>query len=488
MNYILGTILESKITGVEKAQINRLKLFKQQGIPSKCVYVKWNPYLYTYAKQHQIENDVFTMYDYFQKTINYKKTKQMNWLQYWEKSCKYTLKFVENSNDVRIYDEEQFIMYAHFLDKQYRNLNYVNYFDHQRRKVKRELFDGRGFLSCSRILGEGQRIVLENYFTADGKIVIQKYFEDIKGKNTLTKVVLYEGQHQQYFDSEDELVHYFLKQLCKNRNQLILDRPHELGNVIAELPNEIPVIAVLHSTHLTGNEVKSFYKSVFNHLKRYKSIVVSTDKQRRDIADYIENEIQVVNIPVGFVDNIPNNIDFNSKEKRHIVSVARLVENKQIKHQIEVIKRLVEKYPDIQLNIYGHGNGLAEYQQLVEKYQLLNHIKFHGFKTQVSEAIANAQLMLSTSKMEGFGLAILESLSLGTPVISYDVDYGPAELIQDGFNGYLVSEGDIDQMVEKVDLLLSDSQKMEQFSMNSIQSAQHFNMTTVGNKWRNILN
>ncbi len=41
MNYILGTILESKITGVEKAQINRLKLFKQHGISSKCVYVKW---------------------------------------------------------------------------------------------------------------------------------------------------------------------------------------------------------------------------------------------------------------------------------------------------------------------------------------------------------------------------------------------------------------------------------------------------------------
>ncbi len=43
--------------------------------------------------------------------------------------------------------------------------------------------------------------------------------------------------------------------------------------------------------------------------------------------------------------------------------------------------------------------------------------------------------MLSTSKMEGFGLAILESLSVGTRVISYDVDYGPSELIQDGFNG-----------------------------------------------------
>ncbi|HAR2853137.1 TPA: glycosyltransferase [Staphylococcus argenteus] len=201
----------------------------------------------------------------------------------------------------------------------------------------------------------------------------------------------------------------------------------------------------------------------------------------------IENEIPVVNIPVGHVENPPNNIDFNNKVKGHIISVARLVENKQIKHQIEVIKRLVEKYPDIQLNIYGHGNGLAEYQQLVEKYQLVRHVKFHGFKTQVSEAIAKAQLMLSTSKMEGFGLAILESLSLGTPVISYDVDYGPAELIQDGFNGYLVSEGDIDKMVEKVDQLLNDSQKIEQFSLNSIQSAQQFNTTTVGMKWQNIL-
>ena len=83
--------------------------------------------------------------DYFQKQSIIKRQKQVNWIQYWEKSCRYTLKFVENSNDVRIYDEEQFIMYAHFLDKQYHQLNYVNYFDHKRRKVKRELYDGRGF-------------------------------------------------------------------------------------------------------------------------------------------------------------------------------------------------------------------------------------------------------------------------------------------------------------------------------------------------------
>ena len=89
-----------------------------------------------------------------------------------------------------------------------------------------------------------------------------KIFRRYKRENTLTKVVLNEDQHQQFFDTEDELVQYFLHQLCKNNDQIILDRPHELGNVIAGLNQSIPVIVVLHSTHLsgTGNGIKSFIK------------------------------------------------------------------------------------------------------------------------------------------------------------------------------------------------------------------------------------
>ncbi len=95
------------------------------------------------------------------------------------------------------------------------------------------------------------------------------------------------------------------------------------------------------------------------------------------------------------------------------------------------------------------------------------------------------------SKWSGFGLAILtQLLSVGTYilVISYDIHYGPSELIQDGFNGYLVPKGDINQMVEKVDQLLNNTQKLQQFSINSIESAQQYNATTISTKWQNILN
>ncbi|MBO8517873.1 glycosyltransferase, partial [Staphylococcus aureus] len=80
------------------------------------------------------------------------------------------------------------------------------------------------------------------------------------------------------------------------------------------------------------------------------------------------------------------------------------------------------------------------YRQLVEDYHLSEHVKFHGFKTHINEEIAKAELMLSTSKMEGFSLALLESLAHGVPVISYDIKYGPNELITPDFNGYLITK------------------------------------------------
>lgn len=89
-----------------------------------------------------------------------------------------------------------------------------------------------------------------------------KIFRRYKREKHAHKVILNEDQHQQFFDTEDELVQYFLHQLCKNNDQIILDRPHELGNVIAGLNQSIPVIVVLHSTHLadTGNGIKVFIK------------------------------------------------------------------------------------------------------------------------------------------------------------------------------------------------------------------------------------
>ena len=72
-----------------------------------------------------------------------------------------------------------------------------------------------------------------------------------------------------------------------------------------------------------------------------------------------------------------------------------------------------------------------------------------GFLSQLDQEYSDAYLSLITSNMEGFSLALLESLSHGVPVISYDIKYGPSELISPDINGYLIPKNDEDALLKK---------------------------------------
>ena len=117
----------------------------------------WNRYLTDTASNYITNEDYINMYDYFQESTNVMSIFSKNWLHYWEEECGYTVRDVHQANDVRVYDGENFIMYAHFSDDTLRKIDYINYFDTSRRKIKRELYDTRGFLSCTRILSTDQK-------------------------------------------------------------------------------------------------------------------------------------------------------------------------------------------------------------------------------------------------------------------------------------------------------------------------------------------
>ena len=148
MYYFVGNNIGHKTAGIEKAMINRLNLFKAYHYQAKILLLAWNRYLTQTASQYINSEDYINMYDYFQEASNVTSVFSKNWIHYWRNECGYTIKPVSETNDVRIYDQQQFIMYTHFADEAYQKIDYINYFDTSRRKIKRELYDTRGFLSC----------------------------------------------------------------------------------------------------------------------------------------------------------------------------------------------------------------------------------------------------------------------------------------------------------------------------------------------------
>lgn len=489
MNYFVGNSLGVNLTGIEKAIINRLNLFKEMGRPAQCVFLSWNRYLYRNAQNYITSSDYINMYDFFQEATYLERNEPFDWLSYWTDECHYTLKHVENSHDFRIYDQERFLIYAHFQDPKYRILDYVNHFDSQRRKVKRDFYDVRGFLSCSRILVDKQQTLCEFFYNPEGDTKLEKYFSYKDGKPEVQKIIVYYANKQYFFNNETELGAFFIKQLYQHGDLFFSDRNVYTAPIFNLTPESIPVVAVLHSTHiknidaLDSSPFKNVYKAMFENLSRYRAIIVSTEQQKLDVEKRINHTIPVVNIPVGYSETIDTPVQTLDQHSVKLISVARYSPEKQLHQQIELVKRLVPYVPKVELHMYGFGSESKKLNELIQKYGLENHVYLRGFLSNLDQEYSDAYLSLITSNMEGFSLALLESLAHGVPVISYDIKYGPGELITSDFNGYLITKNDEDALFDKVKYVIDHPEVQQRLSKGSLAKAQQYSKASLIKQW-----
>ena len=90
--------------------------------------------------------------------------------------------------------------------------------------------------------------------------------------------------------------------------------------------------------------------------------------------------------------------------------------------------------------------------------------------------------------MEGFSLALLEAQSHGVPSISYNIKYGPGELIIPDYNGSLVEFNNEDQLYETVKALLEEPELQQKYAQNSIESSKIFSKDAIINRWQQLIN
>lgn len=191
--------------------------------------------------------------------------------------------------------------------------------------------------------------------------------------------------------------------------------------------------------------------------------------------DYIYN-------PIAF--DIINNFNVCS---RRIIAAGRLEKQKGFDLLIEVWKLIEPLSKDWELDIFGEGSLELELKNQINKYGLKKiHIK--GFANDLQKELKNAGIFAFSSRYEGFGLVLLEAQAQGLPIISFNCKEGPAEIIDDGVNGFLVDPEDVNDFAEKLlKLMLNDNLRIS-FSKNSQKDLYRFNLDNITNKWVEVLN
>ena len=113
-------------------------------------------------------------------------------------------------------------------------------------------------------------------------------------------------------------------------------------------------------------------------------------------------------------------------------------------------------------------------------------MELSGEHTEVQDYYCDASIFISTSRFEGFGLAVTEAMECGLPAVSFRTD-GPSEIINDGVNGYLIEKYSVEQFADALERLMEDSDLRKKFSENAIMRAKDFHMDRILEQWERVI-
>lgn len=173
--------------------------------------------------------------------------------------------------------------------------------------------------------------------------------------------------------------------------------------------------------------------------------------------------------------------------KKRILSIGRVEKQKGFDQIIEIGKQIAKYCDGWEWHVYGDGCELESLSYRVVQEGLEDFIKFKGKFNQIEEVYPYYSIYAMTSRYEGMPLVLLEAYAHHIPMISFDCDCGPSEIIQDGKNGFLTPCFDNNLYSEKLLLLVEDDELRMQFSEHCCLHMEEFDLKFVLEQWKVLI-
>ena len=178
----------------------------------------------------------------------------------------------------------------------------------------------------------------------------------------------------------------------------------------------------------------------------------------------------------------------SSIKKRSIITIGRIEPDKGMDMLVPVAA-VLKKYTSWKWKLYGNGDAgyIASLKSKLKDNNICN-VEFMGITDNVISALDEASIFVLLSKYEGFSMVLLEAKSRELPLVSFDINSGPSEIIQDGIDGFLVEPFNIDEIANKICELIENHELRKRFSDNAYGNIDSFKKKAVINQWCELIN
>ena len=188
---------------------------------------------------------------------------------------------------------------------------------------------------------------------------------------------------------------------------------------------------------------------------------------------------------------IPNPLPFvkgevSTLENKNVIAVGKQSFQKGYDRLIETWKEVHKNFPEWQLHIYGSEDPTKETEKHIERLHLSHSIKLFQPVKNIREKFTESSIHVLSSRYEGFGMVIIEAMACGIPSVSFDCPYGPSDIIEDGKNGYLVPNGDIEALGQSLMDIMGDPKKRKELGTYAFKSVDRFEMPVIGAQWKSL--
>lgn len=331
--------------------------------------------------------------------------------------------------------------------------------------------------------------------------ILGKSFYDLNEKIKIRYIFPYGPNKKELKESIKKIkIIYFLRELKKSI-KMIYTKYFGIRKITKNLQTDILISTRIEfSKQINRNDIvtisqehsfinnKRYAAKVRKSFKNFKYLVVMTKKAAKVYEEWLQN---VANSPkIVVIPNMINKTDeISALNNKQIVSAGRLEDVKDFPSLITVFERVHKKHSDWKLKIIGEGSKRQNLIELIHKLRLSESVTLTGrlSESEVINEFCDSSIFVLTSKSESFSLVLAEAMSCSLPCVSFDIDVGPREIINEGEDGFLISERSIIQMEEKINLLIESTVKRHEMGENARKSISRFYPESIKQMWLSLL-
>lgn len=254
----------------------------------------------------------------------------------------------------------------------------------------------------------------------------------------------------------------------------------------------VPIVTTLHGTDITLVGSHPFYKpAVTFSINKSDAVTSVSDSLKQDTLRLFNIKKNIHVVP-NFIDLEKHSHDFTdcqrgmmaNEDERIITHISNFRDVKRIPDVVKVFYNIQKELP-AKLMMVGEGPEKEAAERLAEDLGIAERVVFLGNSNEIDRILCFSDLFLLPSQTESFGLAALEAMASGVPVISTNTG-GLPEVNEDGYSGYLSDVNAIKDMSANAVKILSDKTTLDKFKANAKAQSQKFDLHTIVPMYENI--